>query len=135
VLNRKGDAVRGADGNPAGVRDGRQPGGAGAVANADRRAFARLGRAVVRHPWRVITLWVLAVVAVVATSPGLAATNDVSSFLPRGYESVRAADLQATAFPQAGHEAGTAAASIPAAPSPRSSSSCCSASAPTTSCS
>ena len=31
--------------------------------------FAGLGRAVVRHPWRVIALWVIAAVAVIATAP------------------------------------------------------------------
>ena len=61
------------------------------------------GRAVVRHPWRVIALWIVAAVAVIATSPGLPTTTNESSFLPKSYESIRAASLQDKAFPQAGH--------------------------------
>ena len=68
-----------------------------------RGPFAGLGRAVVRHPWRVIALWVIAAVAVIATSPGLPTTTNESSFLPSSYESIRAAALQDKAFPQARH--------------------------------
>jgi RND superfamily putative drug exporter len=71
--------------------------------------FAGLGRAVVRHPWRVIALWVIAAVAVIATSPGLPTTASESSFLPGSYESIRAAHLQDQAFPQTGHVARAAA--------------------------
>ena len=71
--------------------------------------FAGLGRAVVRHPWRVIALWVIAAVAVIATSPGLPTTASESSFLPGSYESIRAANLQDQAFPQAGHVTSSAA--------------------------
>jgi putative drug exporter of the RND superfamily len=71
--------------------------------------FAGLGRAVVRHPWRVIALWVIAAVAVIATSPGLPAAASESSFLPGSYESIRAANLQDQAFPQAGHVTSSAA--------------------------
>ena len=42
--------------------------------------FAGLGRAVVRHPWRVIALWVIAAVAVIATAPKLPTTANESSF-------------------------------------------------------
>ena len=71
--------------------------------------FAWLGRAVVRHPWRVIGLWILAAAAVILTSPGLPTTSNESSFLPKDYESIRAIDLQDQAFPQAGHETASAA--------------------------
>ena len=75
----------------------------------DRGLFAWLGRAVVRHPWRVIALWVVAAVAVIATSPGLPSTTNESSFLPKNYESIRAMDLQDRAFPQSGHVTSAAA--------------------------
>ena len=71
--------------------------------------FAGLGRAVVRHPWRVIALWVIAAVAVIATAPKLPTTSSESSFLPGSYESIRAAHLQDHAFPQAGHVTSAAA--------------------------
>ncbi|MDA8309906.1 MAG: MMPL family transporter [Actinomycetota bacterium] len=60
--------------------------------------FARLGRVVVRHPWRVIGLWVVAAVAIVALAPKLAATTSEVSFLPSHYQSVQASDLQKHAF-------------------------------------
>jgi RND superfamily putative drug exporter len=72
--------------------------------------FGWLGQAVVRHPWRVIALWIVAAIAVIATAPALPTTSNESSFLPSSYESIRAADLQDKAFPQAGHV--TAAAAI-----------------------
>jgi putative drug exporter of the RND superfamily len=68
----------------------------------ERGLFAWLGRAVVRHPWRVIALWLVAAAAVIATSPGLPTTSNESSFLPKNYESIRAMDLQNAAFPQVG---------------------------------
>src|SRR5215831_8840765 len=74
-----------------------------------RGLFAWLGRAVVRHPWRVIALWVIAAAAVILTSPGLPTTTNESSFLPKDYESIRAMDLQDKAFPQAGHVTSAAA--------------------------
>jgi putative drug exporter of the RND superfamily len=69
---------------------------------SERGLFAWLGRAVVRHPWRVIALWVIAAAAVILTSPGLPTTSNESSFLPKNYESIRAMDLQDKAFPQTG---------------------------------
>src|SRR6201992_4202154 len=57
---------------------------------------------VVRHPWRVIALWVVAAVAIIATAPALPTTSNESSFLPSSYESIRASNLQDKAFPQAG---------------------------------
>jgi putative drug exporter of the RND superfamily len=75
----------------------------------ERGLFAWLGRAVVRHPWRVIALWVIAAAAVILTSPGLPTTTNESSFLPKDYESIRAMDLQDKAFPAAGHVTSAAA--------------------------
>jgi RND superfamily putative drug exporter len=63
----------------------------------------------VRHPWRVIALWIVAAVAVIATSPGLPTTTNESSFLPSSYESIRASNLQDQAFPQASSVSGNAA--------------------------
>ena len=74
----------------------------------ERGLFAWLGRAVVRHPWKVIALWVIAAVAVIMTSPGLPTTSNESSFLPKNYESIRAMDLQDKAFPQTGNVTGAA---------------------------
>ena len=45
----------------------------------------------------------------IATSPGLPTTTNESSFLPKSYESIRAANLQDKAFPQAGHVTASAA--------------------------
>ena len=84
-------------------------GGGTGAGHAGRNPFAGLGRAVVRHPWRVIALWVIAAIAVIATSPGLPTTTSESSFLPKTYESIRAANLQDKAFPQAGHVTSAAA--------------------------
>ena len=72
--------------------------------------FGGLGRAVVRHPWLMILAWVVVAFAVIGTSPGLPTTTNESSFLPKSYESIRAASLQDKAFPEAGHV--TAAAAI-----------------------
>ena len=79
------------------------PGAGPAPIRHERGLFAWLGRAVVRHPWRVIALWLVAAAAVIVTSHGLPNTpNSNSSFLPKSYESIRAADLQSSAFPQTG---------------------------------
>ncbi|MFD0364385.1 MMPL family transporter [Nocardia sp. GCM10030253] len=61
--------------------------------------FARLGRIAVRHPWKVIVVWILAAIAVVSAAPTLTATTDQSAFLPSHYESVQAMNLQQQAFP------------------------------------
>src|ERR1700722_16004463 len=63
--------------------------------------FAALGRAVVQHPWRVIVVWLIGAVAVIALAPKLTSTSDEASFLPSHYESIQAQDLQQSAFPQA----------------------------------
>ncbi|MFI6171714.1 MMPL family transporter [Nocardia sp. NPDC051052] len=62
--------------------------------------FARLGQLVVHHPWKVIGLWLLIIVGVVATAPQLTSTTDQSDFLPSHYESIQALDMQQKAFPQ-----------------------------------
>src|ERR1700722_7602633 len=97
------------DGETAGPGDRRAAGGKGTELAAGQGPFAGLGRAVVRHPWRVIALWIIVAVAVIATSPGLPTTTNESSFLPKSYESIRAADLQDKAFPQTGHVTSAAA--------------------------
>jgi putative drug exporter of the RND superfamily len=71
--------------------------------------FTWLGQVAVRHPWRIIALWIVAAVAVIATSPGLPTTSNESSFLPSSYESIRASNLQDQAFPQASNVTANAA--------------------------
>jgi putative drug exporter of the RND superfamily len=68
---------------------------------AERGLFARLGRLVAHHPWRVIAVWVIAAAAVIGFAPHLTSTSDEASFLPSHYESVQAQNLQQSAFPQA----------------------------------
>jgi putative drug exporter of the RND superfamily len=63
--------------------------------------FQRIGRTVVRHPVWTIVAWLVATVALVATAPSLPSSTDQSSFLPRHYESIQAAQVQAKAFPAA----------------------------------
>ncbi|MFF7969844.1 MMPL family transporter [Streptomyces sp. NPDC007905] len=63
--------------------------------------FRPIGNAVVRHPVWTIVAWLIAAVAIVATAPGLPSNSDESSFLPKSYESIKAASLQQKAFPSA----------------------------------
>ncbi|MFC8710124.1 MMPL family transporter [Streptomyces sp. NPDC057197] len=63
--------------------------------------FRRIGNMVVRHPVWTIVAWLFAAVAIVATAPSLPSNSDESSFLPKSYESIKAADLQERAFPSA----------------------------------
>jgi RND superfamily putative drug exporter len=63
--------------------------------------FLRLGRGVVRHPWVVIGIWVVAAVAIIGLAPKLSSSNNESSFLPSHYQSVQAQNLQQNAFPAA----------------------------------
>ncbi|MGV9929163.1 MMPL family transporter [Streptomyces olivaceoviridis] len=63
--------------------------------------FRRIGNAVVRHPIWTIVAWLIAAVAIVATAPSLPSNSDESSFLPKSYESIQAAQLQEKAFPSA----------------------------------
>jgi RND superfamily putative drug exporter len=112
VSNRRGFTADTGDQQAGGAPDG--PGGKRKRKKIEVTSgggpFGWLGQAVVRHPWRVIALWIIVAVAVVATAPALPTTSNESSFLPHSYESIRAADLQDKAFPQAGNV--TAAAAI-----------------------
>jgi RND superfamily putative drug exporter len=63
--------------------------------------FHRIGRVVVRHSVWTIVAWIVAAVAIVATAPSLPSSSDETSFLPKSYESIQAADLQQSAFPSA----------------------------------
>ncbi len=104
--------VSNARGNP--TRSGERPASSEETRSSPRGTgphgpFGWLGRAVVRHPWRVIALWVITAVAIIATSPGLPTTTNESSFLPQSYESIRAQNLQDAAFPQQGHVTADAA--------------------------
>jgi RND superfamily putative drug exporter len=49
----------------------------------------------------VIATWIVAAVVIVATAPALPTTSQESDFLPSHYESIKALDLQADAFPAA----------------------------------
>jgi putative drug exporter of the RND superfamily len=88
--------------NRTGAQDSRVP----SEANGDNARtsggglFAGLGRLVTRHPWKVIALWIIAAVAIVATAPALPTTSNEASFLPSSYESIKAQNLQDQAFPQ-----------------------------------
>lgn len=64
--------------------------------------FGRLGRLVVHNPWKVIGIWLVAAVALVAFAPKLSdiTNQDTASFLPSKYESVQADDLAEQQFPQ-----------------------------------
>ena len=63
--------------------------------------FATLGRLVDAHPWRVLALWAVAAVAVIAFSPKLSTytSNNNSAFLPSSYQSVEAQAALVRAFP------------------------------------
>ena len=65
--------------------------------------FARLGRLVTNHPWRVIAVWVIAVALIVPFSPSLAEVSnaDQASFIPDNKESIQAQQLAERAFPTA----------------------------------
>ena len=65
--------------------------------------FARLGRLVAAHPWKVIAVWIVAFAVIVPFSPSLAdVTNeDQTSFLPSSDESSRAQALAEKHFPTA----------------------------------
>jgi putative drug exporter of the RND superfamily len=62
--------------------------------------FGALGRIASRRPWLVILAWLVFVVLVVALAPPFKATNDQADFLPRHYESIKAAELQQDSFPR-----------------------------------
>ena len=64
--------------------------------------FGRWGRFVVRRPWWVIGGWLVVVAFIIGFLPNLSdiTSADQGSFLPSKYESVQAANLARTAFPQ-----------------------------------
>lgn len=61
--------------------------------------FAALGRFVTRFPWYVVGAWVVLAVLVVSLAPSLTSTQDESEFLPKHYESIKAAQVQEDEFP------------------------------------
>ncbi|MEU6232303.1 MMPL family transporter [Kitasatospora sp. NPDC047058] len=61
--------------------------------------FHRLGHFVVRRAWWVIAAWVVAMIAIAASAPKIAAQTDEAAFLPKHYESIQAAQVQEKAFP------------------------------------
>ncbi|MFD0853723.1 MMPL family transporter, partial [Actinomadura adrarensis] len=62
--------------------------------------FARLARAVVRHPVWTIVAWAAVAIVVIAFSPQMSTESDQGDFLPDSYESVQALDIAQKAFPQ-----------------------------------
>ena len=60
--------------------------------------LARSARAAVRHPWRVVAIWLVVLAAVVAIAPRFAGDGDVDFAMP-GSESAAASDLVAQRFP------------------------------------
>lgn len=70
------------------------------------RIFTGLGRLASRRPWYVIAAWVVFAGLVIALAPTQEATTDQSEFLPRHYESIKAAELQAEAFPETNNSVG-----------------------------
>lgn len=79
------------------------------VQKSDKPAgfFARLGRFVVTHPWRIIGVWVVAAIllTMVASPNGLVdpasvKSNNPENFLPAEDESAQAHAISAEAFPQ-----------------------------------
>ena len=60
--------------------------------------LARSARAAVRHPWRVVAVWLVVLAAVVAIAPRFAGDDDVDFAMP-GSESAAASDLVAQRFP------------------------------------
>jgi RND superfamily putative drug exporter len=61
--------------------------------------FAALGRFVTRFRWFVVAAWILLAILVVSFAPSLSSTQDESEFLPKHYESIRAAQVQEDEFP------------------------------------
>jgi RND superfamily putative drug exporter len=57
-----------------------------------------LSSVVTRHPWRVVAVWLVALVALTTLAPGLQTSSDQTDFLPRSYESVRAQAAAQRAF-------------------------------------
>jgi RND superfamily putative drug exporter len=86
-----------------GTNDSRAASGpADGTPRSGNRVFGALGRMVTNHPWRVIAVWIIGAIAIIATAPALPTTTNEASFLPSSYESIRAQNLQDQAFPEAG---------------------------------
>jgi len=62
--------------------------------------FAALGRWTARFPWIFILAWLIVTVVMVAFHPKTSSVADQSDFLPKHYESIRASEHMAKAFPQ-----------------------------------
>lgn len=62
--------------------------------------FDRWGRSVVRHPWRVILVWVVVAGAIIGFGPRLGDITqaDQTSFIPGDYESAQAMEVQQEHF-------------------------------------
>src|SRR3989440_12597984 len=71
--------------------------------------FERLARFVVYNPWKVIAVWLLATIAIVAFAPTLAdvTQRDQTNFLPNSYESVQALELGKQSFERANDSSAT----------------------------
>ncbi|HET6167533.1 MAG TPA: MMPL family transporter, partial [Marmoricola sp.] len=61
--------------------------------------FAALGRFVTRYRWFVLAAWILLAIGVISAAPALTSTQDESAFLPKHYESIKAAQIQEDEFP------------------------------------
>ena len=72
--------------------------------------FGRLAKFVVYNPWKVIAVWLLATIAIVAFAPTLAdvTQRDQTNFLPNSYESVKALELAKESFERANDSNATA---------------------------
>lgn len=57
----------------------------------------RFAEFIVRRRWWVLAIWIIAAIAIMSLSPSLTSveSNDQSSFLPKGYESIKAIDTAA----------------------------------------
>src|SRR6266567_2449646 len=58
-------------------------------------AMEWLGKFIVKNRWWVLLVWVVAAAGIVTLSPSLSSveSNDESTFLPKSYESIKAADV------------------------------------------
>ncbi len=61
--------------------------------------FAALGRLAARRPWFIIAGWIVLTAVVVAFHPKTESVTDQADFLPKHYESIKATNLMADAFP------------------------------------
>jgi RND superfamily putative drug exporter len=61
----------------------------------ERKAMEKFSKLIVRRRYWVIAIWIVAAIIIVAVSPSLSSveSNNQSSFLPKGYESVEAINV------------------------------------------